>query len=197
MSWGFFFSLFPMCSPQWVPMRSSSSSQTVPHVFNVFIKVFPIAPHFYPICFTHIPDGSIGRNWALNKLHPRLTHMGGLKILNISLQVVHIILTRNDLKHPNSPISTWETINRWWWYEKVLVWNCEGGKIIQNPEPYSLRSRLLTKPKGIAPPQSELQCIIIVIQWWCKEDETRRFKGGKIQCLHYLVHKYGLDMHDV
>lgn len=65
---GFFFSLFPMCSPHWVPMRSSSSSQTVPHVSNVFIKVlFPIAPCFYPICFTHIPDGSIGRNWVLNK----------------------------------------------------------------------------------------------------------------------------------
>jgi hypothetical protein len=122
MSWGFFsvpnvssslsshevgphqvpkrFLMFPMCS--------SRSSQKVPHVSNVFIKVFPIAPHFCPICFTHIPDGSIGRNWALNKLRPQLTHMGGLKIPNISPQVVHMILTRNDLKHPNSPISTWD-----------------------------------------------------------------------------------------
>ncbi len=115
MSWGFFF-LFPMCSPHWVPMGSSSSSQTVPHFSNVFIKVFPIAPQFYPICFTHFPDGSIGRNWALNKPHPRLTHMGGLEIPNYSPQVVHMILTRNDLKHPNSPISTWDN------KKLMLIW---------------------------------------------------------------------------
>lgn len=49
MSWVVF--LFPLCS-HWVPMGSSSSSQKVPHVTNVF----PIVPCFYPICFTHIFD---------------------------------------------------------------------------------------------------------------------------------------------
>jgi hypothetical protein len=48
---------FPICSacsqyfPQDVPNAFSSHSQFVPHVLNIFPKMFPIALLFYLICF--------------------------------------------------------------------------------------------------------------------------------------------------
>jgi hypothetical protein len=46
---GFDFFLFPLSLHQ-VPKGFSTSSQRVPKVFNVF----PMAPHFYPICFAKV-----------------------------------------------------------------------------------------------------------------------------------------------
>ncbi len=69
-----FFSFFPgsQCVPTMFPLSSQwvpTCSQYVPQIRNVFLNMFSIAPHFYPICFgtcsppfTYI-GGSQGRNY--------------------------------------------------------------------------------------------------------------------------------------
>jgi len=47
----FHFPLVPNVFPLYVPFKLSMGSQYVPQVPRVFPNMFPIAPHFYHICF--------------------------------------------------------------------------------------------------------------------------------------------------
>jgi hypothetical protein len=46
----FIFTWFPMCS-HYVLFKFPSGSQYLPQIPNVFLNMFSIASHFYPICF--------------------------------------------------------------------------------------------------------------------------------------------------
>jgi hypothetical protein len=66
----FHFSLVPnvfLIFPLQVPNGFSSDSQYVPQVPNLFLNMFSIAPHFYPICFGKCCPTFAYNTWAKGK----------------------------------------------------------------------------------------------------------------------------------